>query len=205
VHDAVTPFRHKEDEVKRYGLCCGLIAVTAVLANVALASDDVGSRPWQVEASAFFPQEEAKALMGSSMFQASVVRDLKAMGDAYTSVGATWLRKTHLGGEISTGGLFVRQTWFGHDGSPAVGGPFAGFDVGIFASRVKTPSVFIPGDDDDGTLIPGDNETRLGVGAGLFLGYQFGERLSVKGGYSVFPPAAQTSISGFTLTVGYRF
>lgn len=191
--------------MKRLGYRGGLAFTTAALTTGAMAGQDLGPHPWQVEAGAFFPQENVKSLIGDSSFYVAVLKDVsRHTQGAVTSLGASWIEQTDNGNQVRSVGLFVRQTWYGEMDEGGYGGPFFGFDVGIFGSRVRTAATSGGGGNNGGGT-PGTSDDQIGLGAGAFLGFQFGERVSIRGGYNFYPPADATSIHGFYATVGYRF
>jgi hypothetical protein len=192
--------------MKRIGCRVGLLAVFAALSVGALAAQDLGPNPWQVEAGAFFGQEQVEDVLGNAVFYVGVLKDVNlGPGGAVTSVGASWLEKSDSGSKLVAGGLFLRQTWYGRLDSGDYGGVFAGFDVGIFGCQLRTPRIDEEGDPMPLNDLQGIHDQQLGVGAGLFVGYTFGERLSIRGGYNVYPSVGATAVGGFVTTVGYKF
>ncbi|MEP0765845.1 MAG: hypothetical protein HRF45_04795 [Fimbriimonadia bacterium] len=185
-------------------LAAGLVGPTVV------ASQDIGPNPWQIEIGAFFPQEEIEELVGETAFLATLSRDVnRSAGGAVTSVGISYTQRSDAGSEIAVAGAFLRQTWFGKKASGGYGGPFGGFEVGLFDTRVQAAE---EGDGGGGNgeapgraITPGTKEDQIGVGASIFAGYMFGDRLSLRGGYSAYPAAGGASVTGFFATLGFRF
>ncbi len=178
--------------MKGFAIRGGLLFVVAAITSAAFADDQ---HRWNIEAGAFFPQEETQALIGDTTFLADITLDLiTSPSGAKTSVGFSWTGRKDSGNEVQAGGAFLRYAWYGRDK-----GPFAGFDVGIFSSRVAFA-------DNGGDFQPGSGtDTQLGVGASIFAGFMFGDRIAIRGGYSLYPSAGGVNINGFFSTIGYRF
>ena len=197
--------------MKRFGCCLSLLAIS-LLGPKAIAAREVGPHPWQIEVGAFFPQEDVKKLVGETAFLAVLSKDVnRGSGGAVTSVGISYTQRSEAGSEIAVAGAFLRQTWFGRKASGGYGGPFGGFEVGLFNTHVQAAEEDDGGDgngngDAPGRAItPGTKEDQIGVGASVFAGYQFGDRLSLRGGYSAYPAAGGASVTGFFATIGFRF
>lgn len=189
--------------------CCLSFLVACLIAPMANAAQDVGPNPWQLEVGAFFPQEDVEELVGESAFLATFSRDVsRGAGGSVTSVGISYTQRSDAGSEIAVAGAFLRQTWFGRDASGRYGGPFGGFEVGLFDTHVQAAEE--DGGGGDGLapgrgITPGTKEDQIGVGASIFAGYLFGDRLSLRGGYSAYPSAGGASVTGFFAVLGFRF
>lgn len=192
--------------MKPLGCCLSLLAA-CLIGPAATASQDVGPNPWQIEVGAFFPQEEVEKLVGETVFLAALSRDVnRGSGGAVTSVGVSYTQRSEAGSEIAVAGAFLRQTWFGRRDSGGYGGPFGGFEVGLFNTHVQAAEEDGGGGGAPGRgITPGTKEDQIGVGASIFAGYMFGDRLTLRGGYSAYPASGGASVSGFFATVGFRF